>query len=105
VVGSVELGDHDRRRARSGRVAEVPDTSKTWGKIAKVTRLACLVDEHLAAEHRLLRPRKVDEEADIKLMRELVLEPYNIVLVDSVSQSEGTYVGIGHPLSERSARR
>ena len=41
---------------------------------------AAFVDEHVLEEHRLVRPQEIDEAADIKLTRELVFDPHNIVL-------------------------
>jgi hypothetical protein len=36
---------------------------------------AAFVDEHVFEEHRLVRPQEIDEDADIKLLRELVFDP------------------------------
>jgi large subunit ribosomal protein L30 len=65
---------------RIGRIVTVPDTPQSWGMIAKVRHLIRFVDEHLLEEHRLVRPRAEDEEADIKMMRELVFTRPNVQL-------------------------
>lgn len=64
---------------RIGRIANVPDTPQTWGMITKVRHLIRIVGEDLLAEHRLVRPKKGDEAADIKLVHELLFEPCDIV--------------------------
>lgn len=63
---------------RIGRVAEVPNTRATWGMIAKVRHLVCVVDEHIFNEHRLSVWLVPDEAADKRLIRNLIFEPRRI---------------------------
>ncbi len=63
---------------RIGRVAEVPNTSSTWGMIAKVQRLLRVIDEELFEEHRLPGRHVADEKADKRLIRNLIFEPRRI---------------------------
>jgi large subunit ribosomal protein L30 len=64
---------------RIGRIANVPFTPCGLGMIAKVRHLVRYVDEDVFEEHRLVRPKKVDEATDRKLVQELLFEPKNIV--------------------------
>lgn len=63
-----------------GRVVSVPDTPQSWGMIRKVRHLICLPDVHRFEEHRLVRPRRKDEDADIALMRKLAFDRRRITL-------------------------
>jgi large subunit ribosomal protein L30 len=63
---------------RIGRVADVPNTRATWGMIAKVRHLIQVVDEHLFEEHRLPRRHVREEDADKRLLRNLIFEPRGI---------------------------
>jgi len=61
-----------------GRVAEVPNTGATWGMIAKVRHLVRVIDENLFKEHRLPGRHVTDENADKRLLRNLIFEPRRI---------------------------
>lgn len=63
-----------------GRIAEVPFTPATWGMIQKVRHLVRFPDEELFEQHRLTRPQRVDENADIQLMYGLLFDRHQIVL-------------------------
>jgi large subunit ribosomal protein L30 len=63
---------------RIGRVADVPNTRATWGMIAKVRHLIRVVDEQLFEEHRLPGRHVRDEDADKRLLRDLIFEPRGI---------------------------
>lgn len=72
-----------------GRIAEVPFTPSTWGMIQKVRHLVGFPDEELFEQHRLVRPQPMVEDADIRLMRELLFDRHNIVL-ERFSKAEMT---------------
>ncbi len=63
---------------RIGRVAEVPNTRAIWGMIAKVRHLVRVIDENLFEEHRLPERHVADEDADKRLLRNLIFEPRGI---------------------------
>jgi large subunit ribosomal protein L30 len=63
---------------RIGRMAEVPNTRATWGMIAKVRHLIRIVDEELFQEHRFSDPNEINEDADKRLIRNLIFEPRRI---------------------------
>jgi large subunit ribosomal protein L30 len=63
---------------RIGRVAEVPNTRATWGMIAKVRHLVRVIDENLFEEHRLPDRHVADQDADKRLLRNLIFEPRRI---------------------------
>lgn len=65
---------------RIGRIAEVPNTHATWGMIAKVRHLVGVIDENLFEEHRLPGRHVVDEEADKRLIGNLIFEPRRITI-------------------------
>jgi ribosomal protein L30 len=67
---------------RIGRVAEVPNTRATWGMIAKVRHLVRVVDEHQFEEHRLPDRHVNNEDADKRLVRNLIFEPRQIQAED-----------------------
>jgi large subunit ribosomal protein L30 len=61
-----------------GRVAEVPNTRATWGMIAKVGHLVCVVNQEEYEEHRLRDLEPTDEGNDKRPVRNLILEPRRI---------------------------
>jgi ribosomal protein L30 len=80
-IGSPIRRPHQQRKIlislglnRIGRVADVPNTRATWGMIAKVRHLIRVVDEHLFEEHRLPQRHVHDEDADKRLLRNLIFE-------------------------------
>jgi large subunit ribosomal protein L30 len=66
------------RLNRIGRVAEVPNTRATWGTIAKVRHLIRVIDENLFEEHQLPDRHVADEDADKRLLQNLIFEPRRI---------------------------
>jgi large subunit ribosomal protein L30 len=75
---------------RIGRVAEVPNTRATWGMIAKVRHLVRVIDENLFEEHRLPDRQVNDEDADKRLVRNLIFEPRGIRAEDILEDENKT---------------
>ena len=69
-------------RSRVGHVAEVPNARATWGMIAKVRHLVQVVGEHQFEEHRLADRHINDEDANERLVRNLIFEPRRIKAED-----------------------
>jgi large subunit ribosomal protein L30 len=67
---------------RIGRVAEVPNTRSTWGMIAKVRHLVQIVDEGRFKEHRLPGRHINNEDADKRLIHNLIFQPRHIQAED-----------------------
>ena len=78
------------RLNRIGRVAEVPNTRATWGMIAKVRHLVRVIDEKLFEQHRLPGRHVADEDADKRLIRNLIFEPRRIRAEDIPEDQEKT---------------
>jgi large subunit ribosomal protein L30 len=73
---------------RIGRISEVPYTRQTMGMIEKVKHLVRFVDEDLYEEHRLVQPRKEDEAADAKIMRDLVFAKPGVFFAQIQTQGD-----------------
>src|SRR5208282_78239 len=67
---------------RIGRIAEVPNTRATWGMIAKVRHLVRVIDQGLFEGHRFPDSNETDEDADKRLIRNLIFEPRRLLAED-----------------------